>query len=125
MNNKEIQYYHNKQEYWLGIKTEYTVACKVPTNEDLEKMIKLRFEFGVMAEIQLLFGITRVHPKDMYCYKTGREKARKNMKIESFKLNGINIKQDVINFTFTGKCGTLLIQTKEGRKTPYLLMVNA
>jgi hypothetical protein len=123
MNNKEFQYYHCRDEFVLGQKEEFTAVCKVPSNEDLLKILKLRTEFFVNSSMELLFGMTKVHPDEMYCKAIGRAEAKKNVKVVWFDLININITKDIIDFTFRHKGVTIKLQTKEGRNVPYLTMV--
>jgi len=123
MNNKEFQYYHHRESYCNSVKEEFTAVCKVPTNEDLLKLIDLRVKYNINVSIEMLFGITKVHPKDNYCKKIGREKSMQNMMIRTFWLENIVILSHSICFNFVSNNIGVTLEYKNERSKPYLIGV--
>ncbi len=118
MNPKEYQYYHELDKY--------TIVCKVPSKEQfIEYLVNQSMQLTPMT-INVKVGTAFVHPKDQFCYKTGREVAMSKMEYHKFQISRISYsdKETLITLysvnadtPISGLCFSLT----NVRKTPYLV----
>jgi hypothetical protein len=120
MNPKECQYYHNQIE-------RISAFVRMPDKKDLLNAIASSIKLEE-KHIEIECGITFVHPKDQFCYKTGREEAKKRAEKRKFVVHSINFitedrytvllfsegKHEQFDFRIT-------IEIDKKRKTPYFI----
>ena len=119
MNPKEYQYYHELDAY--------TVVCKVPSKEQfIEYLVNQAMQLTPMT-IKIKVGRANVHPKDQFCYKTGREIALSKIKYESFKILRVTYSEEetLVDLWFSEDMdcpvSCLRFSITNDRKTPYLV----
>lgn len=87
-----IKYFHDRHKFYSG-----TIALEIPTKETLMKILTFN---GI--DLELNFGISKLHPNDQYCKKVGREVASSKMKPTLFYLKYIDIKDpESYSFAFS------------------------
>lgn len=115
MNTKEYQYYHCLHSY--------SVICKVPPKEVFFEHIKKQQEALAPLPIAIDIGIARLHPEDQFCYKTGREIAKGNIKTGNYVIESVMYRKSglyVILHSEEEKVSHIMFSISHKRKTPYL-----
>ena len=74
-----------------------------------------------MAAIAVNFGITYLHEKDYYCYRTGREKSLYHCGETFFNLVSVDFREDTCVFRLTYGDHLILLETKEHREKPHFI----
>lgn len=120
MNPKECQYYHNQIE-------RISAFVRMPDKKELLNAVASSIKLEDKL-IEIECGVTFVHPKDQFCYKTGREEAKKKAKKREFVVHSINfITEDryTVSLYSYGKRDELdlriTIEIDKKRKTPYFI----
>jgi len=122
--NKRIQFFHGRDQYKEGIKREFTAVCDLPSKEDLKALLFHHLNDSPNPRIMIGFGFTKVHPKDQYFKKIGREKSLEACYKREFRLVSIYFYADWTEYYFASDFGSITIQTKKERSRPYLTNVH-
>ena len=122
MENK-LQYFHAIGEYKNGAKNEYTVVIRTPTNEQLKLMVQYLMDHK-RGTITIPIGISKVHPKENYIKKIGREESQKKITEAAFELIRIHFNAEDNTLIFKSGSIILTFVTKKDWQTPHLIDVN-
>jgi hypothetical protein len=115
MNTKEYQYYHCLHSY--------TVICKVPPKEAFFEHIKKQQEALAPLPMTIEVGLAKLHPEDQFCYKTGREIARNNIRTRQNVMESVMYRDGAIYVILASEqedVQYLMFSISQKRKTPYL-----
>ncbi len=119
MNSKEYQYYHSQYDRISSI-------CRVPLKEDVIRQVNNFMSFKDESSFVLSFGFTHVHPKDNFCYKTGRDISKNKMKDFYCIISQVNfINLDMYHIELKGTDGennvAIYLEVKKQRKSIYFV----
>ena len=90
-----LQFFHyNPVNKWVGAHGKYTVCSEIPSKNDLLDLLT----FGTPKTIPLNIGYSKVHYKDQYNRKTGREVSKIKMKLCKVLLTNVKILKDNLIF---------------------------
>lgn len=115
MNTKEYQYYHCLHSY--------TVICKVPPKEVFFEHIKKQQEALAPLPIAIDVGLSKLHPEDQFCYKTGREVAKGNIRTRHYIIEAVMYRESGLYVVLASEqedVQYLMFSINHKRKTPYL-----
>jgi hypothetical protein len=115
MNTKEYQHYHCLHSY--------TVICKVPPKEAFFEHIKKQQEALAPLPMTIEVGLAKLHPEDQFCYKTGREIARNNIRTRQYVMESVMYRDGAIYVILASEqedVQYLMFSISQKRKTPYL-----
>jgi hypothetical protein len=116
MNTKEYQYYHNQND-------RISAVVRMPEKDKLMQSICDHIQLKDGASIEIEVGSTFVHPKDQFCYKTGREQAKKKMQKFAFNVAFIDYfmpERYLVNLV-SPEGVHLVIEVHKNRRTPYFI----
>lgn len=123
-----LQYYHgtNKKNPYQNF--EFTAMLNVMTSEELILLINESLKDDTFT-FSLSFGITQVHPDDMYCKRIGREQCLLNTRRVKFVISHINKDltsgaNNVKLISIDGSNIELILRLKGNRGNPHLIYVS-
>lgn len=93
----KINYIHNNDYFYRKLKKRNTIALELPTAEELIKCAKYFVETGAV-HFPLMYGLTKVNPKDQFNRKIGREEAKKKVSLKMVEVLSLWVDDKSLTF---------------------------
>jgi hypothetical protein len=120
---ENIQYYHGDYDY-----ENFTICIQAPTYSELmmhgHSSVTF-YELSHKKPLVIKTGISKVHPKENYSKKIGREVSFYRLEEKSYILESVHFKNDCAYYDFVSDCKTLTLRLKikKNKEKVHLLFV--